>query len=185
MTSRSNALSAPASLARDMTGIGTDSAVVRLLRDMALCAGGTVLGARIDGPLAYLTMQSICGGDSFSLWSTVSVHLELLPATSAIMALIAMTCQWPGRSRKNGDVRITAREAAWRWPSFALRTTLMFLAMMLAMGLTQAPFRQFLPASPSSAILAAVTGMLLLAVVSAALRPLALRVPFLLPLCCR
>ncbi len=166
--------------------VSTQSAPVRLLRDMMLCAGGTVLGARIDGPLAYFTMQAICSASGFDPLASVAVHARLLPATSAIMLAIAMTCQWPGAAvREEGTNALTVREQWLRWSAYALRTCLLFLAMMLAMSVMQPLFRLVLPASPSSAVLASVTGMLGLALVTAALRPLALRVPFLVPFCCR
>ncbi|WP_226636313.1 hypothetical protein [Novosphingobium profundi] len=185
MISRSNALTGQVSIAHDLRGVGSDSAAVRLLRDMMLCAGGTILGAKADGRLAYYTMQSICSGDGFNLLASVSVHLRILPATSALMLLVAIACQWPGRAAHGSRPAFTPRERVGRWSAFALRTGLFFLAMMLAMSVMQPVALWVLPPSPSSAVLASVVGMLLLAIVAAALRPLALRVPFLVPLCCR
>ncbi|MBT0668542.1 hypothetical protein HT136_09190 [Novosphingobium profundi] len=181
MINGSNFLPGHVSFAQDLRAAGTESAAVRLLRDMALCAGGTVLGARLDGALAYFTMQSICSSTGFDPFASVAVHLALLPATSAIMALVALVCQWPGLARGQP----TRWEILARWSTFALRSGLLFLAMMLAMSMMQPLFRSFVPASAASAELASVLGMVLLALLSAGLRPLALRVPFLVPFCCR
>ncbi|MCJ2181619.1 hypothetical protein MTR62_02675 [Novosphingobium sp. 1949] len=162
-----------------------DRAVVRALRDMALCAGGTVLGARLDGPLAFLAMQSICSGDGFDPIGAIAVHARVLPMTSAIMAVIALLCQWPGPMPRATALAMTGRDRALRWVAFGVRAMMLFVAMMLVMSVMQAPFRLLAPASASGAVLASVTGMLLLAVVTAVVRPLALRVPFLIPFCCR
>lgn len=179
----SNALSGQVSIVQDLRVSGSESILVRVLRDMTLCAGGTVLGARLDGSLAYFTMQSICAQAGSSPISSIMVHLQLLPATSVLMIAVAMACQWPGRGASGQS--LSSLQRILRWSAFAVRTGLLFFAMMLAMSFMQPVALKVLPASPSSAVLASVVGMMLLAILSAGLRPLLLRVPFLVPLCCR
>lgn len=154
-----------------------------LVRDLGLCSLGAFAGLLLDGPMAYLVMQSICGAGLPSPVTILAVHTALLPFTSAIMLAVVGLCQLPVGA--GGRLVDTLRDMTWAdWGALALRTAIVYPVMMLSMSLSQRPFSLLLPFSAGSAALAGIVGMAGLIVSLQLLRRFVPRMWLPLPDCC-
>lgn len=63
-----------------------------LAQDLMFCSVAIVLGAWLDGPVAWISLQGLCAGPWMDLYQLVLFHLTLAPATSFSMFAATMLC---------------------------------------------------------------------------------------------